>query len=117
MTYTIGYTPYDGVPREEIVTLALPVTVILSILNICGIAYAVICLLFNVIFRKKRLLTQLSNTWTVIKYFFIHRLVRLDSPKINYLIISGAIMVYTGGIAFVIPTLIPSNVSALCIVC
>ena len=49
-----GLIPHDGVPRQELVTIALPVTIILSFLNIFGIMCAMICLLFNIIFRKKR---------------------------------------------------------------
>ena len=44
--------PYDGLPSEEYVTIALPVTVIFTALNIIGIIYAVICLLFNAIYHK-----------------------------------------------------------------
>ena len=50
----VDYIPYDGTPRKKITTIALPVTIILSFLNICGIIFGVICLLFNVIYRKKR---------------------------------------------------------------
>ena len=46
--------PYDGEPREEFVTIMVPVTTIFLILNIVGIVYAVICLMFNAIFHKKR---------------------------------------------------------------
>ena len=46
--------PYDGVPSEEYVTIALPVTVIFMLLNIIGIICAVISLLFNAIFHNKR---------------------------------------------------------------
>lgn len=51
------YTPYDGVPSEEYVTISLPVTVTLSVLSIIGIICAVICLLFNAIFHKRRYTT------------------------------------------------------------
>ena len=51
----IGYViPYDGVPQEDLVTVALPVTIISSALSIGGIIYALICFLFNAIFHKKR---------------------------------------------------------------
>ena len=51
-----GHIPYDGEQREEIVTIATPVTTVLSFLNVCGIICAVVCLLFNIIFRNKRFL-------------------------------------------------------------
>ena len=50
----IGHIPYDGEPREEFVTVMVPVTAIFIVLNISGIIYAVICFMFNAIFHKKR---------------------------------------------------------------
>ena len=44
--------PYDGVAEEEVISIALPVTVIFSVLGACGVVFAIICLLFNFIFRK-----------------------------------------------------------------
>ena len=52
--YNIGHIPYDGEPREEFVTIMAPVVSIFLILNIGGIVYAMICLMFNVIYHKKR---------------------------------------------------------------
>ena len=46
--------PYDGEPREELVTVMVPVTAIFIVLSISGIIYAVICFMFNAIFHKKR---------------------------------------------------------------
>ena len=44
------------------------------------------------------------------------RLVRLDSPNLNYLIIVGSFMVYSCCIVFVVPTLNPSTMAAFCVV-
>ena len=49
-----GVIPYDGVPLEEVVSVAVSLTVIFSILNTAGIVFAVACLTFNFIFRNKR---------------------------------------------------------------
>ena len=49
-----GQIPHDGEPREDFVTILVPVTVVLFILNISGIIYAVVCFIFNAIFHKKR---------------------------------------------------------------
>ncbi len=99
-------------------TITLPVTVICSILNICGIICAMICLLFNIIFRKKKSISRnIKKKCITCTFYLYYRLVRLDSPNLNYLIISGTTMVFAGGIAFVAPTLDPRAVSALCIVC
>ena len=59
---------------------------------------------------------MMSTNWPFIVSVHHNRLIRLDSPNVNYLIISGAIIVYISDIAFVIPTLNPSVVSALCVV-
>ena len=55
LIYYEGHVPYDGVPREELVTISLPLTIIVSILNILSIICAGLCLLFNIVFRNTRL--------------------------------------------------------------
>ena len=50
----VDYAPYDGTPRTRILTIALPITITLTFLNICGIIFALICLFFNILYRKKR---------------------------------------------------------------
>ena len=42
----LGYTPIDGVPDAKIKTIVLPVTVVLAMLNACGIVFGIICLVF-----------------------------------------------------------------------
>jgi len=49
-----GIIPHDGVPVEQDVTVAFPLTVTLSILAFAGIVFSVVCLAFNCIFRKKK---------------------------------------------------------------
>ncbi len=49
-----GQIPYDGVPVEEIETVAVPLTVIYSILSIAGIIFAIVCLMFTFILRNKK---------------------------------------------------------------
>ena len=46
--------PSDGVPDAAIVTVAAPVTAIFSILAVCGIGFAVVCLIFNFVSRNKK---------------------------------------------------------------
>lgn len=43
-------------------------------------------------------------------------MIRLNSPKLNYLMIIGVCMVYLGCIVFVIPVHSPKAVSAQCMV-
>ena len=49
-----GLIPYDGVPTKKDVSVALSLTVIFSLLATLGIAFAVVCLAFNFIFRNKK---------------------------------------------------------------
>ncbi len=49
-----GEIPYDGVPVEEIETVAVPLTVIYSFLSIAGIIFAIVCLIFNFVLRNKK---------------------------------------------------------------
>ena len=49
----LGYSPVDGLPRREIAILNLPVAVIFILLNICGVAFALVCLVFNMVYKDK----------------------------------------------------------------
>ena len=46
--------PNDGIPIEEVVTVSLGLTVVYVFLATAGIMFAVVCLAFTFIFRKKR---------------------------------------------------------------
>ena len=46
--------PYDGVPTIEYVTVAIPVTVVYVLLSVAGIIFAILCLIFNFVYRNKR---------------------------------------------------------------
>jgi len=49
-----GVIPYDGVPLEQEVAVAIPITVTFSILAAVGIVFSVVCLAFNFVFRRKK---------------------------------------------------------------
>ncbi len=49
-----GLIPYDGVPVEQIETVAVSLTVIYSIFATLGISFAIVCLTFNFIFRNRK---------------------------------------------------------------
>ena len=49
-----GGAPYDGRARNRTSTAHYALTSIYSIAAIAGIIYAVICLVFNTVFRNKR---------------------------------------------------------------
>ena len=50
----LGYTPIDGVPKIGIASISLVVMATFILLHICGVVFALFCLAFNIINRKKR---------------------------------------------------------------
>jgi len=60
-----GVTPYDGVPDEEVMPVHSSLTVIFSTLAAAGMAFAVACLVFNFIFRNRKLVRNLGVHRTV----------------------------------------------------
>ncbi|CAI8049960.1 Gamma-aminobutyric acid type B receptor subunit 2, partial [Geodia barretti] len=87
--------PYDGVPFKDVVTVSVALTVVYVILATAGLVFAVACVLFTLVFRKKKL-------------------IRLSSPNLNYLIGLGAIVLYLNVIVLVIPTTNPEFAAVLC---
>lgn len=51
--YTVG-VPLDGTPIKTVHTFHVKLVVIFDILAIAGILFGFVCLLFNIIFRKRR---------------------------------------------------------------
>ena len=49
-----GTVPYDGVPRNETVPVNLGITVTYTLMTAVGIAFAFMCLVFNIAFRNTR---------------------------------------------------------------
>ena len=47
-------TPYDGVIKSKITTVHLSVTVLFIPLNIGGLIFALICLVFTIVYRNKK---------------------------------------------------------------
>ena len=46
--------PIDGIPREDTVTIAIPLSVVYTLLAIAGLVFTVACLIFNFIFRERK---------------------------------------------------------------
>lgn len=46
--------PYDGVPLQELVTIHPALTALVSLLVAVGLVFSVVCLVFNIVFRKKK---------------------------------------------------------------
>ena len=47
-------TPNDGRPEMVIVTVAIPLVVVYCIFSVLGCCLAIVCLIFNFIFRKRK---------------------------------------------------------------
>jgi len=101
--------------------VAVPLTVVYVILATAGLLFTVVCLAFNFIFRKRRwalpLTIYTSRTTGRRVILFSHRLIRLSSPNLNYIIGAGAIVLYADVILHVIPTMSPDVTTVICNVC
>ena len=49
-----GIIPYDGVPREEIVTVHPALPAVYITLSCAGIVFAIACLIFNFVYRNAK---------------------------------------------------------------
>ena len=54
ITISGNVVPYDGMPNRVVDTALTPVTVIIDLLAVVGIVFAVVCGIFNFVFRNKR---------------------------------------------------------------
>ena len=63
--------PNDGIPDEDIVTVHIGITVVYVTLATTGLVFAVVCLVFNLVFRQKRLAkfaAFLIQSWNLLYY-------------------------------------------------
>ena len=76
--------PNDGIPIEEVVTVSLGLTVVYMFLATAGIVFAVACLLFTIIFRKKRYMYMYSHTLRVsVSHVYRMELSTLNLTQVN----------------------------------
>ena len=52
--FFIDLIPSDGVAMNDIATVILPVALILILLEIVGLVFAIVCLVFNIAYRNKK---------------------------------------------------------------
>ncbi len=71
MLNIIGLIPYDGVPREEIVTIHPALTGVYVTLACVGIAFAIACLIFNFICRNEKYKYKILKLIAIISYTLI----------------------------------------------
>ena len=46
--------PYDGLPREEVISIHPSLTAIVALLVAVGLTFSVVCIVFNIVFRKRK---------------------------------------------------------------
>ncbi|XP_064382160.1 gamma-aminobutyric acid type B receptor subunit 1-like [Halichondria panicea] len=78
--------PVDGLPRNRTVTILQPLVIVYYTLTGIGLIFALVCLLFNIIFRNRKI-------------------VKLISPNLNYVIVFGCCCNYLAVFFFVFPSL------------
>ena len=89
-----------------------------------GILFAIACLLFNIIFRKKKYKVMNLATYIIIVCksdyntpLLLCRALKVTSPKLNYFIIAGAILMYISIGFYLMPTKSEDLSLARCMVC
>ena len=110
--YDTDGIPPDGSPITIVKALSVVLLVFLYAFGVGGIIFCIICLTFNIVFRKRRF----NNDYHYDLYdvFTTDRIVRLTSPNLNYCIIAGAILIY-GSVFVSLP--VTSSVSMWDIYC
>ena len=110
--------PPDGAALQVINTFQIALVVIFYLLATIGIIFAVGCFLFNFIFRKRKLAYHLNlvSSQLLSKFINSYRLIKLSSPKLNYIITVGAVLMYTAIYFYFLPVINKNAVKARCIV-
>ncbi len=110
-----GGPPYDGTARNRTRTTLLGLVSIYSIAAIAGMLYAVVCLLFNIVFRNKRyphrfcISVQAVQSLLVL-FLLTSRVVKLSSRNLNYLIVAGAAVLYASVFLYIFSDRTPHDV-------
>ena len=93
--YSDGIPP-DGHPVDVISLILVPVVVFGCTLMGILLAFAIVCLCFNIIFRNRKLVNLISPN-KIIHLIRVNRIVKLTSPNLNYIMIFGAFaQIYSG---------------------
>jgi gamma-aminobutyric acid type B receptor len=101
---------------EQIDTVPISLVVFIFLLAASGIVFTIFCLIFNFVFRNKRyalhvhgrhascFLFSLSLSLSHHVHPSLNRIIRISRPRLNYLILLGAVLFYVSMIPFSIPT-------------
>ncbi|XP_019855011.1 PREDICTED: gamma-aminobutyric acid type B receptor subunit 2-like [Amphimedon queenslandica] len=76
--------PPDGTPIKIVNTVHIGITVIIITMQVIGFSMLIICLLFNILFRNRKI-------------------VKLNSPNLNYIIITGVTVMMVGLTFYYLP--------------
>lgn len=92
---------------KKIDTVPISLVVIIFLLAAAGIVFTIVCLIFNFVFSNKRYVMHDSLSLSL--PCSIHpppsnRIIQISRPRLNYLVILGAILFYISIIPFTIPT-------------
>lgn len=57
-----GYYPHDGVAIDK-ASVILPVAVLLILFDIVGLVFAIVCLVFNLLYRNKKQAVTITHCY------------------------------------------------------
>ena len=114
-TFTDGIT-LDGTILNITHTFELGLVIVFDILATMGLIFTMGCLMFNIIFRKRKYGKEFTERYKNHMSAFFHRIVKLSSPSLNYFIILGAFLMYSSIYFFLVPSLNPVIVLTGCLV-
>ncbi len=114
---------------EQIDTVPISLVVFIFLLAAAGIVFTIVCFIFNFVFSNKRYMCNMlcmikmhhtlalslslslslspSPSWILplsITTPSLNRIIRISRPRLNYLILLGAVLFYVSMIPFSIPT-------------
>lgn len=87
--------PPDGIPIKKINTVLIPLIVIMDIFAAFGVIFAIVCLIFTIVFRNKKI-------------------VKLTSPNLNYIVIVGALFMYGSVFSRMLPNTDQASLDVRC---
>ena len=108
--YALFYILYaDGITLDGTIlnithSFELGLVIVFDILATMGLIFTIVCLMFNIIFRKRKLVKLFKNSELMFLYLY-NRIVKISSPSLNYFIILGASIMYSSIYFFLLPSL------------
>ena len=69
-----GLIPYDGTIQYEQSTVNIAITIVCSVLATAGLTCAIVCIIFNFVFRKRKQVFFVISV-TVCSYFIYYNVI------------------------------------------